>query len=246
MSNKSIAWDKLAKKYDSDFGEDGDYSHKYVIYPAIDQLLGTIMNKKAVDLGCGTGTYTRKLVKKGAITEGIDFSREMINIAIGRNSTAKYSVNDLATKLPFNNGEFDIALSIMVLHSIAHIHTPVGEACRILKKGGQFIAVIPHPAHIDQFRSIQLEDSDKYLSSQKGVFKWKQFGEICEIPTEFYVRSLEYYFSTFRKAGFIVNDIIEPEILEEAKSELDEIHTLEAWQRLRERPSFIIFNCIKL
>lgn len=246
MTTRSIAWDKIAKKYDLDFGEEGDYSHKYVIYPAVDAILQNSPMDNIIDLGCGTGTYTRKLSKVASEVYGVDFSPEMIKIAKKRNGKTKYTVADLERELPFEDNKFKLALSIMVLHSLPNITNTLKETYRILKPNGRLIVVIPHPARIEQFRSIQLEDKEKYLTPQKGIFKWKQFGEVCDIPTAFYVRPLEYYFSSFRKAGFVVNDIIEPKIVEDAKKDLSDIHTLSAWNRLREKPSFIIFDCIKL
>ena len=40
-----------------------------------------VKNKKVLDLGCGSGLYVKKLVKKGAKVKGIDLSPALINFA---------------------------------------------------------------------------------------------------------------------------------------------------------------------
>jgi ubiquinone/menaquinone biosynthesis C-methylase UbiE len=245
MSKQAAAWDKIAKQYNDDFGDDGDYSHKYILYPALQKILKDVSSKKILDLGCGTGTFTRKLADKGANAYGIDFSKEMISIASMRNRMVNYNVGDISEVLPYEDGSFEVTLSIMVFHSIEDLEIPINESFRVTKTNGRLVVVIPHPSNIHQFRSIELDDESKYLTEQKAHFKWKQFGDICEIPTEFFLRPLQYYVRTFVKAGFLINDIIEPRIIEEAKRDLNEIHTIDVWNRLYERPNFIIFDLIK-
>ena len=245
MKNESIAWDNIAEMYDESFGDEGDYSHKYIIYPGIKNILGNISGKKIIDLGCGTGTLSRSLYKNGAEVTGIDFSDKMLELALLRNRNIKYIKENLNENLSFEDEIFDISLSVMVLHSLSFIDKCISESFRTLKHKGRFIVVVPHMAHIYQFRSVILEDNSKYLTEQRAMFKWKQFKNYCKLPTAFYLRPLQFYFDAFRKHGFAVNAIIEPSIVDKAKDDIDNVHTMEIWQRLKEKPSFMIFDCFK-
>ncbi len=44
-------------------------------------ILGNVEGKRILDVGCGSGIYSIFLASKGAIMTGIDFSKEMINLA---------------------------------------------------------------------------------------------------------------------------------------------------------------------
>lgn len=245
MNDISTAWDNIADVYDESFGNEGDYSHKYIIYPAVKKILGNIKDLEILELGSGTGTFARMLSEDRAKVTGIDFSKKMLEIAKKRNQFVEYYLCDLNETFPFSDKSYDVAISIMVLHSISDITNTLNESNRVLKDGGRLIIALPHMAYVNQFRSVHLKNKDNYLSQQKGVFKWKQFGRFCKLPTTFYARSLQFYFESIVKQGFLINGIIEPAIIEEAKSDLDEVHTLEIWKRLREKPSFIIFDCTK-
>lgn len=239
------AWDLLAKKYDEEFGNEGDFSHKYIIYPAVNNIIGDVQGKKIIDLGCGTGTYSRILKDFGADVVGVDFSEKMVEFAKMHNKGIDYYTSSISDLSLFSDESFDLGIMIMVLHSIEDITKSLKEAWRILKSNGKLIIVIPHPAKISQFNSLQKDSTTKYLTPQKGLFVWKQFGDFCESPTDFYLRSISYYFKNIVGSGFEINDIIEPRIVEQAKK--DKMHRAKQanWENFYESPSYMIFNCLK-
>lgn len=112
--------------------------------PTTLKLLGNIKDKKILDLGCGPGFHTKYLIKKMAKVKGIDFSKELINFAQKENPSVKFIIGDIK-KLPYENKEFDIVLSSLVMGHIKNWGEVLREIRRVLKKKGIFIFSIKNP-----------------------------------------------------------------------------------------------------
>ncbi len=92
---------------------------------------------RALDLGCGTGRWTRWLDSWGGAATGVDLSPGMLAAA---DRAHPYALGDV-TSLPFRDGSFDLTLSVTVL-----LHLPpeaqaraVAEIARVLAAGGTFV-----------------------------------------------------------------------------------------------------------
>ena len=70
--------------------------------------------KKAIDIGCGGGRYTRYLHNKGFITLGHDKHMEMFDDPI--NNGINFIVSNM-TNIPVANNSYDLVLSIGVIHN---------------------------------------------------------------------------------------------------------------------------------
>lgn len=71
-------WDKKAKNY-SRYNED-EKSFEQRVFSALDSLNVNFINKTLLDVGCGTGVYTLHLAKQCLHVDGIDSSKEMLQI----------------------------------------------------------------------------------------------------------------------------------------------------------------------
>jgi SAM-dependent methyltransferase len=116
------------------------YAHNAHFVPALGEpvlnLLRPQSGERILDLGCGDGVLTEKLVAFGAQVVGIDQSKEMIAAAVRRGLDAR--VMD-ACALVFEN-EFDAVFSNAVLHWIKDDpDTPIRGAFRALRTGGRFV-----------------------------------------------------------------------------------------------------------
>ena len=87
-----------------------------------------------LDVGCGEGTLTRKIVERGATVLGIDNSPEMIEAARANGIDA---ILMDAEDLPFSS-EFDAAFSNATLHGVLGKEQAARAIYRSLKAGGRF------------------------------------------------------------------------------------------------------------
>ncbi len=103
--------------------------------PLLD-LLRLAPGEKALDLGCGDGALTEKLLAAGGLVLGVDASAEQVRAARERGINAQVCrVEDL----PFHE-EFDSVFSNAVLHWVKDQATALSRIFRSLKPGGRLVA----------------------------------------------------------------------------------------------------------
>jgi ubiquinone/menaquinone biosynthesis C-methylase UbiE len=102
---------------------------------------------RLLDIGCGTGSFLRAVKTNWPrlYVTGLDLSPHYL--AVARRALAPWSrtrlVHGMAEKMPFANGEFDIATSIYLFHELPpRIRRDViAEMRRVLRPGGTLILV---------------------------------------------------------------------------------------------------------
>ena len=100
------------------------------------ELLAPQPGERVLDLGCGDGALTEKLVAAGCRVIAIDSSAEQIGAARARGLDAR---RGRAETLPFK-AEFDAVFSNAVLHWIPDAGAVIASVHRALKPGGRFVA----------------------------------------------------------------------------------------------------------
>ncbi len=103
-----------------------------------------LSNATLLDVGCGTGTTDRHLVRQVRTLHGVDIAEEMLGIARQHVPDAHFQLYDGMT-LPFDVGTFDVVVAICALH---HVPPPernhfVAELNRVARSGG-LIAIFEH------------------------------------------------------------------------------------------------------
>ncbi|MCJ7571048.1 MAG: class I SAM-dependent methyltransferase [Candidatus Thermoplasmatota archaeon] len=106
------------------------------------KYLNITSNSKVIDIACGKGTTAMLIAEKyGCNVAAIDIDEKLIEEANyltkkkGLESKITYYVGD-ALKLPFNDNEFDVAISQAMLVLVDDKIKAIQEANRVIKKGG--------------------------------------------------------------------------------------------------------------
>ena len=127
-------------------------------------------NRRVLDYGCGSGTYTFYLANHGAIVTGIDISNVTIEEAKKRalkeNVLPKPSFLVMnAEDLRFNNSYFDMVCGGAILHHL-DLDKALSEITRVLKRSGKavFLEPLGHNFLINLYRwfTPQLRSRDEH------------------------------------------------------------------------------------
>jgi trans-aconitate methyltransferase len=92
--------------------------------------------ERILDLGCGDGALTGKLIEAGATVVGVDTSRSLLASAQARGIDARFMDGE---RLAFNR-EFDAVFSNAALHWMTGAEDVARGVARALKPGGRFVA----------------------------------------------------------------------------------------------------------
>jgi len=92
-----------------------------------------------IEIGCGTGHWSRFFAGRGFHVTGTDISHEMVRVAAGKpTSDVRFSVAD-AANLPFPDGSFDVAAAVTVLEFVAEPRRVMQETARCIRPGGRIV-----------------------------------------------------------------------------------------------------------
>ncbi len=120
------------------------YASNTVIAGELLELKG----RKALDIGCGDGKFTRFLARSGAATTGIDVNPVPLARARIKAAEEKLAIDFIEAHgedMPFGDASFDVVVFSNSLHHVAPdmMDRAMGEAARVLKPGGLLYVMEP-------------------------------------------------------------------------------------------------------
>lgn len=209
ISNKIVidSWSEFSEEDLKRFGDDGDFARQELIDPVIFQMLGATKGLNILDAGCGNGYLSRKLARAGGSVTGVEPAASLFEYCARKEREESlgitYFQHDLAN-LDFAKN-FDKILVINVLMDIPDYFAALKNCVRVLKKGGDVIISILHPA----FPGFEAD--------------WQKLGhvEISEYfnpkPTKqryghLFMRPISTYLNDLISLGCVITHVHEPRI----------------------------------
>ena len=199
-------------------------------------LLDPQRGERILDVGCGEGTLTRKIVARGATVLGIDNSPEMIAAARANGVDAlQLAAEDLQIF-----AEFDAAFSNAALHWVLHREQAARAVFRALKPGGRFAGEMGGEGNLRKLRESldeeliirgyvpPLEASNWYASPEEfaAIYEAVGFREIdarlIERPTTV-EHGIAAWVTTFRRGWLDRAEVPEEERAEIAAAVADRV-----------------------
>jgi trans-aconitate methyltransferase len=154
------------------------------------ELLAPKLGERILDLGCGDGALTRKLVDSGCVVVAVDSSAPQVEAAKQLGLDARVMS---AEELTFDS-EFDAVFSNAVLHWIKHADPVITGVHRALFSGGRFVAEFGGFGCVDKIRTALVAALDR-----RGV------DGAARVP--WYFPTPDDYGARLERAGFRVDSI---------------------------------------
>jgi SAM-dependent methyltransferase len=178
---------------------------------AFDELLGEVAGTDILDLGCGDGSYGRKLLDRGCASyTGVDGSARMTEVARhGLSGTQAAICHGRIEHFALAERAWDIVISRMTFHWIVELGPILARVAAALRPGGRLVFSVEHPvitccsaARPDgEHRSHWLVD--EYFVPGARTTRW--FG----VTVEKFHRSIEDYFRLIHASRLRVADLRE-------------------------------------
>ena len=146
------AWDSNAEAWDNQMGDEGNDWFNILQWPILASFLDVQPDSNILDIACGNGLTSRRLVTLGANITAFDFSANLIEKAKNRSNPdnrISYHVVDATNEdqlLALGKHKFDSALSNMALFDMADIEILFKTLPKLLKPKGVFAFSLCHPA----------------------------------------------------------------------------------------------------
>lgn len=181
------------EKYDSPLTSSGDFhGHGDEMRKELTSRIQPRTDSRVLDVGTGFGKNAEFLsnifLNKGKIWT-IDPSEDTIKNAekmfreknLGTDVTF---VKGSAENLPFEDGFFDLVVSVVVLHHLEALEAPIREMLRVLKNGGKLILVDWSPeSHVLPFESRHRKED--FFEPKKVISLIEKNGIASPQTTEF-------------------------------------------------------------
>ncbi len=216
------AWTKLARA-------GYDVYRDHLNTPAFLELLPDVAGRQGLDLGCGEGSNTRLVARRGASVAAIDIAPVFIRHAQAEEARAPLGITyqeASAVALPFADASFDFATAFMSLMDIPETEQVLAEAFRVLRPGGflQFSILHPcfNPPHRRNCRDEErvtyaIEVGDYFVDDSGRVDEWifgtapeALRGRLPKFKVPRFHRPLNLWFNLLLATGFTLERIAEP------------------------------------
>ena len=237
------AYDQMATTYDAITGA---AIREHYEWPAVRSLLPPLDGATVLDAACGDGFYTERMVHRGATAIAVDGSPEMVSHAGDRLSgDGRVTVReaDLTDGLPFlDDGSVDLVVCQLALEHISDWVSVFSAFHRVLRPGGRAVMSTHHPVrgYVDAEYGVRehvLADGASYPDVEQVNHDWGDEDEEFLVP--FFRRPLAELFGPPTDAGFVVEQVVEPEVTDALRE-----HDPEYAETFADEPP--LFLCLRL
>lgn len=182
---------------DYDLTRSADLSIVWLLLQHLGRL--NIQTAQILEIGSGTGNYTRALFDKGVHIQGLDISSSMLKNAHLKSPHITWNQGDMR-QMPFKDQSFEGIVTVNTLHYVRKsLDQTLNEVHRLLKPTGVFVIF-----------TYTLEQCLQFWLGHYFPFFWELGHKICMKKEEIYAALAQHGFNQIEISTHKVNPIDEP------------------------------------
>jgi SAM-dependent methyltransferase len=171
---------------------------------------------RLVDIGCGTGAHTAAIAARGWSVTGVDISVDQLRLARARGVEV---VRGDAAALPFENAQFDAAVSMWTHTDVDQFGVVLHEVARVLRPDAPFVYLGAHPCFVGPHsRYVRAEGVPELHPGYRRAGRYVEAPGIAPDGIRIKVGAthlpLGLFLQAFLDAGFALERFEEPETRE--------------------------------
>lgn len=248
MSTNEInkdSWNKHAARYQQgvNFSFNGvDYGIMNSLTESDLGLIGNVMGKKVLELGCGGANCGIALAKQGANVTCVDISEQQIEFAKENAEREKVDIKFIVSDIEEINlpeADYDIIISMAALGYIENIERAFTKIKNLLRDKGLFVASLPDAiSSCITSRYLYNDPAETHSYFYTGPTKWKwEDDDNFEFVT--YRHPISDYINMLTDMGFYIRKVYE------IKEHLDQVEKEEDLFRIL-YPNMIVVKAINI
>lgn len=148
QDSSTVSWNQMGTEWFKLAQKEGE-SRLCFIMPYMLGLMGEVIGKEILDLGCGEGGYARELAKRGARVTAVDCAEASIAYAreqaLAGGLEIAHHVRNSNDLYGIENQSFDLVLCSMMLMDCEDLEGTLREVERVLRSQGKCFVSILHP-----------------------------------------------------------------------------------------------------
>jgi 2-polyprenyl-3-methyl-5-hydroxy-6-metoxy-1,4-benzoquinol methylase len=228
------AWSNVSPEVVASFGDEGDFTRKYLLNAAIFAFVGDVAGKRILDAGCGQGYLCRLLAKQGAVVTGVEPANPWYTYAVQREQADPLGIHFVQADLttwPTLPETFDDVIANMVFMDIPDYLAALRRCIAALKPEGSLIFSLLHPCFEEPGAAWK----------EKGYVEVREYFQeraIRQTYGHFIHRPLSTYLNSVIQEGCILQKVLEPQ-LDEAVAQQYQA------QRYWHVPGYVVVHAVK-
>lgn len=169
-------YESIAPQYDRRVGANSEVDAFFMEGESRFVLSRVAPADRVLDIGCGTGRYTARMLAAGVRAVGLDMSAAMIRQARSKSAAAPHGgswVQAEMGNLPFADGSFDVVTCVLAIMHLARSERQrvFTEVSRVLRPRGRFVltcknGLVEKLSGKDRFASLDFTD----VKRQRMIF----------------------------------------------------------------------------
>lgn len=208
------AYDSIAGWY-ATWVEDESWAHPTFLGHLF-SLTGDVSGSRILDVGCGTGHFSRAIAQAGATVTGVDISESMLSLARSRTDgdvPVTYVKDDAQSLECVRDCEFDGATCILALMDIPDLSATFRAIRRAVAHDGWCVIGITHPCFDGPHAVWSEEDrgNHRIITTYLSEGQWgSRYAQGIRGRVGAWHRTMSTYLNTAREAGWELETMMEP------------------------------------